>query len=576
MEYWGTLGEWVDRDNSIPVRTHLDNVSHTVLGARPAIPSAARLEGSLSSLLGMLSMLRNGENQPPPRNTTSIAAGASTTAPLATVPASTATERQLTLKNSPVASITAPVATVPASTERQPLLTNSAGDSTTAPLATVSACTERQPPLTSSVGDSTTAPVATASAITSTAQLQPVQKRTCEDPAAALVATPLATDATTPLAFDAANTSISAHARQHPVSAAQACAHPLDATKPSHGQLASPDVPGGTSAAADSFPLLQRAIESQAASLDSRRELTVSDTPGMQQPHACAELRRELDRIKGMAVAHADQTATQDSGASPQGRRCLSEDNSRAGAATSSGLGSNTQGSWHALYTPQCCAVCGGAVAHVSSSSPAVALSESNQAHSAASHAVLCTCSHYSWSAETAGLQFLGELGVRTTTTTANTPSNSGPRSAVASSQLQASSSNCAARHSPAVLRPSALSQLASSTVGASCRTSSARVAWERQLRPMHESGEAGGQCSGTQRDSFSSVCFGSKVSKVSSRRKVHLNANASSRGALGVREVDTYLETTALVFMLCSRRTAVASVPSSSSSSDRSERGQE
>ena len=53
VEYWGTLGEWIERADG-PAEEHLAKVSRTVRDAQPAIPRSARLDGPLESLLELL------------------------------------------------------------------------------------------------------------------------------------------------------------------------------------------------------------------------------------------------------------------------------------------------------------------------------------------------------------------------------------------------------------------------------------------------------------------------------------------------------------------------------------------
>jgi hypothetical protein len=65
----------------MPVRAYLDRVSHTVLGARPAIPRAARLEGSLSSLLDRLATFRLDSHRSRSTSPSAPATGASACSP---------------------------------------------------------------------------------------------------------------------------------------------------------------------------------------------------------------------------------------------------------------------------------------------------------------------------------------------------------------------------------------------------------------------------------------------------------------------------------------------------------------
>eukprot|EP00892_Ulva_mutabilis_P002663 jgi/Ulvmu1/12398/UM009_0045.1 len=53
VEYWGTLGEWIERADG-PAEEHLAKVSRTVRDAQPAIPRYARLDGPLEGLLELL------------------------------------------------------------------------------------------------------------------------------------------------------------------------------------------------------------------------------------------------------------------------------------------------------------------------------------------------------------------------------------------------------------------------------------------------------------------------------------------------------------------------------------------
>lgn len=53
VEYWGTLGEWIEREDG-PAEGHLARVSRTVRDAQPAIPRSARLDGPLEGFLELL------------------------------------------------------------------------------------------------------------------------------------------------------------------------------------------------------------------------------------------------------------------------------------------------------------------------------------------------------------------------------------------------------------------------------------------------------------------------------------------------------------------------------------------
>lgn len=253
--------------------------------------------------------------------------------------------------------------------------------------------------------------------------------------------------------------------------------------------------------------------------------------------------------------------------AGPQrSHNCSADLGAVSSVAESSGVESsphhgNSQGSWHALCAPLRCALCGGEVPHPSSSPGAAApaapsasttLPDCSPALAAAAHATRatpCSCSHYSWSAETTGLQFLGEVGAARRHAVPGVPAYSNAaipsRASCGGEAAMHGRKTTRPRHLPDVRPPSPLRQLASnstsngsahSTAGASCRTTSARAAWERKMRAKHDAGDAAaqhaaqtaGQGSGgahPRRESFSRICFSRAVRGGSNRRKVPVTA---------------------------------------------------
>lgn len=507
MEYWGTLASWVGRDQCMPVCTHLSRVSHTVLGAVPAVPHAARLEGSLSSLLDKLADFRLYTPTPPPAAaTTANTRLATTNPPLAILPGKTGRGTS-TSRNSIVAA-------TPLATEAAASILSFSGSDRNVAAAKVAPFT---------VGSTTAAEDRTAASVHLELAKQPL-----------------------------------------------ACVESRDITNAATN-----------SGRRQTCTVHSTAVPSRPLSFTSS-SVTTTAVPAASK--LCLDSNR-LDSVAFVAQANHDSTTAL---ATPQTRHLhspLPEQAQRIVVIDHAAMPSHTQRSWHALYSPspsRRCAVCGGALASEVSPADDAATADGTVAGSVG-HAAPCTCMHYSWSAETAGLQpWRGWRDLPASSSTTTGTAVSGLRSLQAragsmSSKAQrsapstiTSASSCMSTHEASRAgSPRSRGATRWSTVVGSGNTSSACIAWA--TRRSSASGNAvssvgmyhckhNTSSSCAERESFNGgVSVGGSAK--ARRRLVQLHAHRSSQTySMGNCLRAGYLDRQAgalMVVLACSRAVA-------------------